>query len=130
LFKIILFLALALGAALYFPKTRPIVLDFVAPALNPLLTWQTKGEMEQIARELQGMNREGQLLPEVGEEFADWVGRHFQGGSSMDGWGVPYTLRVWPDSVGVVSNGPDLTMGTADDLVQTAHIQRQRQRRR
>ena len=51
--KIIILLALALGAALYFPQSRPVVLDTFAPVINPVLRWQTNGELNQILRELQ-----------------------------------------------------------------------------
>ncbi len=127
--KFLLFLLLGLGAALYFPQTRPVVLDTLAPVLNPILTWQTKGEMAQITRELQMINREGQALPEPGEDFQAWMGRNFQGGDREDSWGNPYALVTWPDSVGVVSMGPDLEIHTADDIVETALIPRQRRRR-
>lgn len=127
--KFLLFLLLGLGAALYFPQTRPVVLDTLAPVLNPILTWQTKGEMGQITRELQMINREGQALPEPGEEFQAWMGRNFQGGDSEDGWGNAYSLVTWPDSVGIVSRGPDLELNTSDDIVETAMIPRQRRRR-
>jgi len=127
--KFLLFLLLGLGAALYFPQTRPVVLDTLAPVLNPILTWQTKGEMAQITRELQMINREGQALPEPGEDFQAWMGRNFQGGDREDSWGNPYTLVTWPDSVGVVSKGPDLEIHTPDDILETALIPRQRRRR-
>ncbi len=127
--KFLLLLILALGASLYFPQTRPVVLDVLAPVLNPALTWQTKGEMSQIARELQTLNREGQVLPAPGQAFQTWIGRHFQGGDQEDAWGTPYTLRVWTDSVGIVSNGPDLEIDTPDDVIETALIQRQRRSR-
>ena len=127
--KLFVLLILGLGAALYFPQTRPVVLDTLAPVLNPVLVWQTKGEMDHIVRELLSLNRQGQTLPASGDSFQDWMRRSFQGGSLEDAWGVPYTLRVWTDSVGVVSNGPDLEIGTTDDVMQTALIQRRRQPR-
>jgi len=127
--KIFVILILAFGAALYFPKTRPVVLDTLAPLLNPVLAWQTSGEMDQIARELQMINREGQALPEPGKEFQAWMGRNFQGGSDQDSWGTSYSLKIWSDSVGIVSNGPDLELDTADDIMETALIPRQRRRR-
>lgn len=127
--KLFLFLILALGAALYFPQTRPVVVETLAPVMNPVLAWQTRSEMDQIARELQMINREGQALPERGEEFLAWMGRNFQGGSSVDAWGNVYSLVVWDDSVGIVSRGPDLEVNTGDDLMETAIIPRQRRRR-
>lgn len=127
--KLFVFLLLALGAALYFPSTRAVVLDTLEPVLNPVLAWQTKSEMDQIARELQMINREGQAIPEPGEQFQAWMGRNFQGGDSEDAWGNPYTLKLWPDSFGIVSRGPDLEVNTSDDLVHAVLIPRQRRRR-
>jgi hypothetical protein len=127
--KLILFLLLALGAGLYFPQTRPVLIDTFEPILNPILTWQTRGEMAQITRELQMINREGQALPEPGEEFQAWMGRNFQGGDRLDSWGNQYSLVLWPDSVGIKSNGPDLELNTSDDILETALIPRQRRRR-
>ena len=127
--KLILFLVLGLGAALYFPVTRPAVLDKLAPVINPILTWQTRGEMGQITRELQMINREGQDLPEPGRDFEAWMDRNFQGGDRQDAWGNPYTLVLWPDSFGISSKGPDLEVNTGDDILETALIPRQRRRR-
>lgn len=122
--KILLLLLIFLGAALYFPQTRPVVMDAIGPILNPVLTWQTKGEMDRIARELQTMHREGNDLPTPGESFQGWMDRQFLGGAKLDAWGVPYTLTVWRDSIGIVSNGPDTETATGDDIVRAAVIQR------
>lgn len=127
--KVILILLILLGAALYHPKTRPVVVEVFAPVINPVLTWQTKGEMDRIGRELQTLNREGGTLPAPGVAFQNWMDRNFMGPATSDAWGTLYTLRVWADSVGIVSNGPDLEIGTADDVVQAVVIQRRRRRR-
>ncbi len=130
MFKIFFFLAIALGAALSFPKTREPLLEFVAPALDPILSWQTRREMKEVARELQNLDRQGQRLPAEGAEFDGWLARNFQGGSRLDGWGNAYALLLLPDSAAVVSGGPDGRIGTPDDLVETVPLQRQRSRRR
>jgi hypothetical protein len=122
--KFVLMVVLVLGAALYFPQTRPTVLAILRPVLNPVLVWQTKSEMGQIIRELQAMDREGRQLPQPGQEFQAWMERNFQGGSLQDSWGSPYALRLWTDSLAVVSLGPDLEIHTADDVVRTVEIQR------
>lgn len=127
--KIFVILVLLLGAGLYFPSTRPAILDFLSPVINPALVWQTRSEMAQITRRLQMINREGQPIPAQGQEFSEWMVGTFQGGSSQDAWGNEYTLVTWPDSVGVVSRGPDLEINTPDDVMETARIQRQRRRR-
>ncbi len=127
--KLFLILVLLFGASLYFPQTRPVVLDWLAPVINPALTWQTRGEMRQITRELQMLNREGQILPTPGQDFSEWMARNFQGGSSRDAWGNEYSLVVWPDSLGVLSRGPDLELSTKDDMLESVRIPRQRRRR-
>jgi hypothetical protein len=129
LFKVVLILLVLLGAAFYFPQTRPVVVDTLAPVMNPVLTWQTRGEMEGIVRELQTLSRQGNDLPTPGESFNAWMLRNFMGGSKTDAWGVNYTLRIWRDSIGIVSNGPDREIETADDIMETAMVQRRGDRR-
>jgi hypothetical protein len=122
-------LLVLLGASLYFPQTRPVVLEYLGPVMNPVLSWQTKGEMGRIARELQTVTREGGDLPSPGASFQAWITRNFLGRAKSDAWGSDYTLRVWEDSVGVISNGPDLEIDTADDIVLSAVRQRRRRDR-
>jgi hypothetical protein len=130
--KLILLLILAFGVSLYLPQTRPMVLDTLAPVLNPVLEWQTTGELNRISRDLAGMNRRGEKLPAPGEQFLNWMERNYQEGGRTDSWDNPYTLRIWADSLGVLSRGPDLELGTADDLLVTQSIEggRGRSRRR
>lgn len=127
--KLVLLLLILLGASLYFPQTRPVVIDTLSPVMNPFLTWQTKGEMDRIGRELQSLDRRGSDLPASGMSFHSWMARTFHGPVRTDAWGIDYTLKVWADSMSIVSNGPDLEIGTADDIVLTAIIQRRRRNR-
>jgi hypothetical protein len=122
--KLILILVLLFGAGMYFPQTRPVLLDLLNPLLRPVFIWQTKSELDKIVRELSTMDREGRRLPQPGEEFHRWMERNFQGGSFQDSWGASYTLKVWLDSLAVVSSGPDMELGTPDDIVRTTEIQR------
>ena len=116
--RVIIVLLILLGASLYFPKTRPVVMEFLGPVVNPVLRWQTDGEMDRIARELESLNRQGSNIPMPGASFQNWMERRFMGGANEDAWGVNYTFHIWRDSTGIVSNGPDREIGTADDLVQ------------
>lgn len=116
MWKIFFILLILLGAALYFPQTRPVVVETLAPVMNPVLSWQTKGEMKSIGRELETLRNQGSDLPTPGPSFQNWITREFMGGSRKDAWGVNYTLQMWRDSVGIVSNGPDQAPGTSDDL--------------
>jgi len=122
--KLTVILVLLFGAAMYFPQTRPVLLDLLNPLLRPVLIWQTKSEMAKIVRELSTMDREGRQLPQPGQEFQRWMERNFQGGSFQDSWGTPYLLRVWLDSLSVVSSGPDGVLGTSDDITRSTEIQR------
>ena len=127
--RFIILVILVLGAGFYFPMTRPTLVDAAGPIVNPAFVWQTRGEMDKITRRLQMLNREGQALPDQGQDFAEWMVRNFQGGSGRDAWGNEYTLVTWADSVGIISKGPDLEIGTPDDVQRAARIQRQRRRR-
>ena len=126
--KFLILIILVLGAAFYLPQTRPFMLEVLAPVLNPVLTWQTEGEITQINRELQLLSRTGQSLPAPGGSFQDWMNRNFQGGSSLDAWGNTYSVRIWLDSVGVVSRGPDMEINTPDDILESVGIFRTRGR--
>ncbi len=126
--KILILLILLAGAAFYHPQTRPFMLEFLDPVVTPLLRWQTGREMEEIARELALIVREGQKLPTRGRDFQEWLDRNFHGGSSLDSWGNIYELRTWPDSFGIVSRGPDQEIGTPDDLMTTQILPRRRRR--
>ena len=117
MYKIFFLALILLGAALYFPQTRPMVVDTFAPVMNPVFTWQTKGEMGRIRRELQTLHREGGPLPTPGEWFQSWMTRNFLGKARSDAWGTDYTLKVMRDSLGIVSNGPDMEIDTADDII-------------
>ncbi len=123
MFKIILFILVLFGAALYAPQTRPVLLETLAPIIDPILRWQTSGEMGRIVRELQARIEQGSSLPAPGEAFQGWMDRHFVGGASVDAWGGGYTLQVRRDSVFLVSNGSDGEVGTPDDLTQLVMTQ-------
>lgn len=126
--KFFILVILLVGAAFFFPQTRPTMLEVLAPVLNPVLTSQTKGEIQQINRELQTLSKSGQLLPSPGGNFQEWMNLNFQGGSSLDAWGNPYSLKVWTDSVGVFSRGPDQEINTPDDIFQSIGVFRTRRR--
>lgn len=129
--KLVFLLLIALGAALYFPESRAVVVDASEPVLNPVLRWSTQGEMRRIARDLETQSETGRGFPRDEEEFAEWLDDNYQGiTSKTDPWGNSYALRLWPDSFGVVSPGPDGEQVTSDDVVVTGRIQEPRRRRR
>jgi hypothetical protein len=129
-FRVIIILLILLGAATYFPQTRPYVQAVLGPVITPVLTWQTHGEMDRIARELESIHRQGQDLPTAGARFQNWMERQFMGGARTDAWGIDYSLRESRGSLAIVSNGPDREIGTPDDLEVTLSIRLERRRLR
>lgn len=118
--KFIMFVAVLIGAALYFPQTRPVVLDAASPIIDPVLRWQTRGEMNQIARDLEQRERSTRRLPEPRQQWPAWLEHEYQGGdATTDSWGNPYQYQLGRDSFTLTSRGPDLQLGTDDDLVVT-----------
>jgi hypothetical protein len=93
------------------------------------LAWQSRNEMKEILRALRVRDQAGRELPQRGRPFATWLEAQYPGGRGQDAWGTPYTLKTWADSVGVVSNGPDLEVNTPDDILETTRIERRRRRR-
>lgn len=111
-------LLIALGAALYFPESRAVVLDASEPVLNPVLRWSTRGEMRTIAGDLETQSQTGRNFPTDQEAFVEWMDRNYQGvTSTLDSWGSTYTLRLSADSFEVVSPGPDGEPGTGDEVI-------------
>ena len=117
MFKIILVLAALLGAALYFPQTRPRVLEVAAPVLDPVLTWSTRGEMNRLARDLEQQERSSRWLPPGRQDWSEWLEREYQGGdATTDAWGSAYGYELRRDSFAIISYGPDEERGTEDDV--------------
>lgn len=128
--RLLLLLALALGAGFYFPQSREVLVDFLRPALNPGFRWATGGEMKQIVSDLQEWERVGRPMPTGRGEFEVWMRNRYQmRESSMDSWGTRYRLEVRGREVRVISAGPDRTFGTEDDLVQSGELPPERRRR-
>lgn len=125
--KVVFILLCALGAALYFPESRAVVLDASEPVLNPVLRWSTRGEMRKIARDLESQSQTSRDFPSEQEAFVSWMDRNYQGvTSTVDAWGATYSIRLWSDSFGVVSPGPDGEPGTGDEVVVKGKRQRGR----
>ncbi len=119
MFKLILFLLVALAAALYFPSSRAVVTRYAGPALNPAFRLATKAEMEKISRDLQTYERETLgKMPEP-REFPRWLEGRYNGDATRDSWGNTYVLVLRRHAFDVVSYGPDKKRGTDDDIVET-----------
>lgn len=118
MFRAFLVFLLIFGAAIYYEPTREPIVDFLRPALNPGFRWATRGEMQQIIRDLQEHERMGRSLPTGRGEFETWMGNRYQlYESTIDSWGTGYRLEVRGQTLRVISAGPDRQFGTEDDLV-------------
>lgn len=117
--KMLLFVAMAIAAALYFPRSRAVVMDVAAPVLNPMFTMATRSEMDKIAREVQTMDRTRGGLPDP-RDFESWLETRYTGDAMRDSWGNVYVLVVRQDEFDILSFGPDGLRGTPDDIVLTA----------
>lgn len=130
MFKIILFLLVVLGAALYFPTSRVVVMERVQPALDPAFRWSTNNQLDRMVRDLATTDRTAASFPESQGSFERWLRSRYMTENSMyDAWKVPYRLESSDYEFRVISAGADREFGTADDLVaEGERIDRNRRR--
>jgi hypothetical protein len=104
------------AVTLYFPDSRQWLLGIVRPVWSPVVRWNAKEEMKQVGKDLVANEALTGKLPE-GRGWLEWLDyRYATDETKQDPWGSTYQLRVWADSVAVISYGPDRTAGTDDDL--------------
>ena len=122
--KLFLFALVALAAAYTYPETRPRVIEALAPALDPIRSYQTENEMEIIAQELLSYDRTYYKMPTDARGFSRWLEGRYQSETRVDSWGTPYTLKIWDDSFQIASGGVDREVGTPDDVLWLQHRKR------
>jgi len=122
--RLILLILLGFSAAYYFPDSRQMLLEASEPIRVPIVRWSMREEMSQIGRDLVAYEQTtGQLPDRRGwHEWLDW--RYQVDESKQDAWDSLYELKVWADSVGVRSWGPDRTRNTEDDFTIVAMRER------
>lgn len=107
---------LCLLAWYHLPEPRMILEGASASLMDPVTRWDAHEEMERIGRNVVAHERLTGDIPTEATWHA-WLEARYEGdGAERDGWGSTYELRVWSDSVGVVSLGPDRLPDTDDDL--------------
>lgn len=114
--RIIFFLLIALGAGLYFPSSRQVIVDTAQPVIDPVLRWSTRGEMRQIIRDLEALSEIPRRFPLDQEEFREWMEDEYEGDARTDPWGAAYEFRLSSNTFSIVSPGPDGQMNTDDDV--------------
>ncbi len=117
--RLVLLIIFGLLVSYYFPDSRRMLVDKSRPLWIPIVEWNTKQEMKQVASDVVDQERLTGQLPDR-RHWKAWLEyRYSLQESWTDGWGSMYDLEVWPDSVGIISYGPDRTRGTDDDFVVT-----------
>lgn len=113
-----LFLLVVLGLLtwFYFPETRAMLMDVAEPVVVPVIRWSAEEEMAQVARNVVEHERLTGFVP-AGREWLGWLDyRYSVEDMKRDPWGTIYQLEVSPDSVWILSFGPDRVRATEDDF--------------
>ena len=114
--RLILLILLGLVSTSYFPDSRQMLLDIAAPIYVPAIRWSAQEEMAQVGRNVIAHELRTGQLPDR-SAWLPWLDyRYSSDDLRTDPWGSVYRLRVWSDSIAIVSNGLDLTRDTADDF--------------
>lgn len=87
----------------------------LSPILNPYRRLQSQSEMGEAVRELIQDRNTGYVRP-TPDGFRDFMRREVEDEDGLDAWGTPYILIPEPDSVTIMSAGPDLEYETDDDV--------------
>jgi hypothetical protein len=87
-----------------------------APVTNRYRRVQAETHLNKTSRHLVLQRNQGQRPPEA-HELAAFLARHEITPDGLDPWGTPYHIVHEPDSVAIMSAGPDRRFETDDDLV-------------
>jgi len=124
--KLILLVVLWFAVTYYFPDSRTWLADVSRPVWVPLVKWDAKQEMSQVAMDVANHEMSTGKLPDR-RSWLDWLDyRYSMDEMKTDAWGTTYELKVWADSVAIWSYGPDRTRNTADDFQVSAPRQRRK----
>lgn len=114
--RLLLLILLGVLVWYYFPDTRAMLMDVAEPVVVPVVKWGAEEEMAQIGRNVVEHERLTGRMPS-GAEWLGWLDyRYPTDDIKLDPWGSVYQLEVEPDSVAIISFGPDRTRDTPDDF--------------
>jgi hypothetical protein len=126
--RLILLIILGFAASYYFPDSRRMLVDKTKALWVPVVEWNTKQKMRQVARDVADEERETGQVPDR-RDWKQWLDyRYTMESSKTDAWGSVFGLRVLADSIEIISYGPDRKPGTDDDF--TVAVPRDRVGRR
>lgn len=114
--KLVLLIVLWFVVTYYFPDSRLMVKQWTRPLWVPVVEWNAKQEMQQVGRDVVDQEVKTGKLPDQ-RGWLQWLDyRYAMDEMKQDPWGSTYQLKVWADSIAIVSYGPDRTRNTADDF--------------
>ena len=125
--RLLLLIVLGVVAAYYFQDSRQAIENAAAPLIAPIVKWTAEGEMAQVGQNVVHHETFSGKLPDR-RDWSGWLDwRYPTDDFKEDPWGSRYQLRVWADSVAIISLGPDRTRSTeADFRVVTPRPRRRR----
>jgi hypothetical protein len=88
----------------------------VSPITNRYRRIQAENHLSRTSRALVLLRNQGRPPP-APQDLARFMARNDGPPDGLDPWGMPYQIVLEPDSVAIMSAGPDRTMGTEHDLV-------------
>lgn len=122
--RLALLVVLGVVASYYFADSRRVLVDKTKALWTPVVEWNAKQQMREVARAVVDQERVTGRLPDHGD-WQRWLDyRYAMDKTKTDPWGTAYGLRVWADSIGVVSYGADRRVGTPDDFMVTERRER------
>lgn len=125
--KLVLLVVLWFVVTYYFPDSRHLVKEWTRPLWVPMVKWNAEQEMNQVARDVVNEEIRTGKLPDQ-RRWLQWLDyRYSMDEMKQDPWGSTYQLKVWADSVAIMSYGPDRERNSDDDFHVT--VPRQRHRR-
>lgn len=114
--KLLLLIVLWFVVTYYFPDSRQMVKTWTRPLWVPVVEWNAKEEMHQVGQDVVNEEVKTGRLPDQ-RRWLQWLDyRYAMDEMKQDPWGSTYQLKVWADSIAIVSYGPDRVRGTADDF--------------
>jgi len=126
--KLVLLVVAGVLVTTYLPDSREWLAGVLRPLWAPVVRWNTEQEMAQVGRDVVGHEIQMGKLPDrrTWNDWLDW--RYPVDDLKLDAWGSTYQLRVWADSVAIVSWGPDRIRNTEDDFQVSTPRERRRRR--
>ena len=119
--RLLLLSVLCLCTWYYFPESRAILFEATDPVvdrvMHPFTALGALDEMRRVGRNVVAHERLTGDIPAAEGAWASWLEQRYRTQDvGRDAWGSTYRLVIWPDSVGIVSYGPDRLPDTDDDL--------------